>query len=108
MFTKEQIDIICAVTILTEMIYAFTLAMVIHNTIRYLIPMKIKKPLIVWFYIFVAVKIASALFYNLWVFYPDEFIESPVFLTIYLSNFLAEELCAAVIILQWLHLTWSI
>ena len=107
-FTKEQKEIICAVTIITEMIYTFTLAMVVHNTIRYLIPMKIKKPLIVWFYIFVAGKIASALFYNLWIFYSDEFIESYIYLSIYLGNFLAESLCASVIILQWLHLTWSI
>ena len=55
----------CAVTILTETIYAFTLAMVIHNTARYLIPMKIKKPLIVWFYVFIAIKFISALLFNL-------------------------------------------
>ena len=88
-----------AVTFLTETIYGFTLAMVIHNTARYLIPMKIKKPLIVWFDVFVAIKFASALFYNLWPFYSNEFIESHAFLAIYMTNFFAESLAGAVILL---------
>ena len=102
-----KIDILCAV-IFIEVTYAFTFVMVIHNTLRYLIPLRITKPLIVWFYIFVTVECISAACYDLWPFYSLEFCESKTLKAIYLMTYVAENLTWAVILLQWLSLTFWI
>ena len=84
--------------------------MLIHNFCRYLYPMRIDKPLIVIFYVGVAVKVSAmiaAIIYINVVKGSNYDPYSPVW-WMTLVNYLAENIVGVVFIMQWLHLAYSI
>ncbi len=61
MKAQEEIYLDIGSGVLVTIAYIFTLLVVIHNVFRYLCPMRINKPLITLFYVFVTIKLLAVL-----------------------------------------------
>ena len=96
------------VGIVCLIIYLFTLVMTIHNICRYLYPMRINKPLILLFYIFVIVKATAMISSLIYVALQPVYEKYNPIWFMYLVNFFAEDIIGSVILMQWLHLAFSI
>ena len=98
-------DIWVLSSILVLIVYASTLAVLIHNVCRYLCPMRISKPLIILFYVFTAIKLLAMVLLS----YPsiDWYISKP-YAFLYLINYFAENMVGTILLMQWLHLAYSI
>ena len=98
--------LLAAILVLT--LYSFTFGMLVHNVFRYLCPMRIKKPLITLFYVFTSIKLMVMLTITVYPFIKHSTKPTKVSDFLALINFVAENMAGTIIIMQWLHLAYSI
>ena len=106
---KEYLNVSAGILIMIA--YTFTLVVVMHNVFRYLCPLRINRPLITLFYVFVTIEllamIASPIYSAIDGPTIDEYLYSPLWYII-LVNYFAENMVDSVMIMQWFHLATSI
>ena len=91
-------------------LYMTALILAIYHIIKYLVPMKITKPLIVFFYMLIVIKLSVVILMIVYALINFNMRPEPYskLWFVYMTNYISDALLWAIFMMQWLHVAFAV